>query len=87
MSDDEDEMDMDASPVRENNTITFGAEAKGKRSAANLPVEAEDTLPWSELYPRDRPHQLQSHAKGKRRTGWRSIDRAHWMTLLDMERS
>lgn len=27
--------------------ITFSAEAtKGKRSAANLPVEAEDTLPW-----------------------------------------
>jgi replication factor C subunit 3/5 len=27
--------------------VTFTSEAsKGKRSAANLPVEAEDTLPW-----------------------------------------
>jgi len=24
----------------------MGAEAKGKRSAANLPVELEDSLPW-----------------------------------------
>lgn len=43
MSDYEDnEMDVDVS------TVTFSAsgEKKGKRSAANLPVEAEDTLPW-----------------------------------------
>lgn len=26
--------------------ITFSSENKGKRSAANLPVEAEDNLPW-----------------------------------------
>lgn len=38
-----DEMDVDAP------AIEFSASnmaAKGKRSAANLPVEAEDTLPW-----------------------------------------
>ena len=66
MSDYDDEMDVDASPAWEN-TIRFSAEAKGKRSAANLPVEAEDTLPWSELYPRD-PFKSKGHAKGRRRT-------------------
>lgn len=46
MSDIEDEMDIDA-PVADN-SISFGGDTKkGKRSAANLPVEAEDTLPWS----------------------------------------
>lgn len=46
MSDIEDEMDIDA-PVADT-SISFGGDAKkGKRSAANLPVEAEDTLPWS----------------------------------------
>lgn len=45
MSDFEDEMDVDA-PVADS-TIKFSGEtAKGKRSAANLPVEAEDSLPW-----------------------------------------
>lgn len=45
MSDIEDEMDVDAPAV--DNTISFGGDSKkGKRSAANLPVEAEDTLPW-----------------------------------------
>jgi replication factor C subunit 3/5 len=45
MSDFEDEMDVDA-PVADT-SITFGADTKkGKRSAANLPVEAEDSLPW-----------------------------------------
>lgn len=47
MSDFEDDMDVDV-PVN-NGDITFAAsntDAKGKRSAANLPVEAEDTLPW-----------------------------------------
>ena len=46
MSDiDDDEMDVDVPATKD---ITFSAEgaAKGKRSAANLPVEAEDTLPW-----------------------------------------
>jgi replication factor C subunit 3/5 len=46
MSDfEEDEMDVDA-PVADN-SISFGGQAaKGKRSAANLPVQAEDSLPW-----------------------------------------
>lgn len=45
MSDFEDEMDLDGpAPSKD---ITFSASAtKGKRSAANLPVEAEDSLPW-----------------------------------------
>ncbi|KAI1266123.1 P-loop containing nucleoside triphosphate hydrolase protein [Xylariaceae sp. FL1019] len=47
MSDIEDEMDVDAP----SNDIIFSSEStKGKRSAANLPVEAEDTLPWVEKY-------------------------------------
>ena len=47
MSDYEDEMDVDAHPVKD--SITFNSDntnARGKRSAANLPVEAEDNLPW-----------------------------------------
>jgi len=45
MSDIEDEMDVDA-PMS-NNEIEFSSGNKGgKRSAANLPVEAEDSLPW-----------------------------------------
>ena len=45
---DEDDMDIDAPPPSD--AITFSSNdpaAKGKRSAANLPVEAEDNLPWS----------------------------------------
>ena len=43
MSDYGHEMDVDV-PSKD---VTFTAEAgKGKRSAANLPVEAEDSLPW-----------------------------------------
>ncbi|KAL8712732.1 MAG: hypothetical protein Q9220_002940 [cf. Caloplaca sp. 1 TL-2023] len=56
MSDYEDDMDVDAPPVRE--AISFNSDntnAKGKRSAANLPVEAEDSLPWVEKY---RPNTL-----------------------------
>lgn len=54
MSDFEDEMDVDA-PVADS-SITFGGDPKkGKRSAANLPVEAEDSLPWVEKY---RPNSL-----------------------------
>lgn len=51
MSDYEDEMDVD-DPVRANH-ILFNSDntnSKGKRSAANLPVEAEDSLPWSVTY-------------------------------------
>ncbi|GJD04766.1 replication factor C [Colletotrichum higginsianum] len=48
MSDYDDEMDVDV-PVSKD--ITFSSDAKqGKRSAANLPVEAEDSLPWVEKY-------------------------------------
>ena len=45
MSDFEDEMDIDVQPSKD---IAFSAATttKGKRSAANLPVEAEDSLPW-----------------------------------------
>ncbi|KAK0705627.1 P-loop containing nucleoside triphosphate hydrolase protein [Lasiosphaeris hirsuta] len=48
MSDFGDEMDVDVA----SKDITFSADnaAKGKRSAANLPVEAEDSLPWVEKY-------------------------------------
>ncbi len=48
MSDyDDDEMDVDAPPSHRD-AVTFSSNntAKGKRSAANLPVEAEDSLPW-----------------------------------------
>ncbi|GAP88656.1 putative replication factor C subunit 3 [Rosellinia necatrix] len=49
MSGSEDEMDVDGPP---SNDIVFSSAntAKGKRSAANLPVEAEDSLPWVEKY-------------------------------------
>ncbi|KAL8996200.1 MAG: hypothetical protein Q9188_006620 [Gyalolechia gomerana] len=56
MSDYEDEMELDAAPAK--GSITFSSDntnAKGKRSAANLPVEAEDSLPWVEKY---RPNTL-----------------------------
>ncbi|KAL1902993.1 Subunit of heteropentameric Replication factor C (RF-C) [Sporothrix stenoceras] len=45
--------DMDVDPPRNDSSIKFSAaeSSKGKRStAANLPVEAEDTLPWVEKY-------------------------------------
>jgi replication factor C subunit 3/5 len=48
MSDYEDDMDVDAAPALRD-TVMFSSDntnAKGKRSAANLPVEAEDSLPW-----------------------------------------
>jgi hypothetical protein len=45
MSDFEDEMDVDA-PVADSSVTFGGDQKKGKRSAANLPVEAEDSLPW-----------------------------------------
>jgi replication factor C subunit 3/5 len=47
MSDYEDDMDMDAPAVHD--AVMFNSDnlnSKGKRSAANLPVEAEDSLPW-----------------------------------------
>ncbi|KAF4452494.1 hypothetical protein F53441_4699 [Fusarium austroafricanum] len=50
-----DEMDVDVPAASKD--VTFSSEAKqGKRSAANLPVEAEDSLPWVEKY---RPNTLE----------------------------
>ncbi|KFY13130.1 hypothetical protein V491_06510 [Pseudogymnoascus sp. VKM F-3775] len=48
MSDYGDEMDVDAGAHTEDHAVTFSSkhESHGKRSAANLPIEAEDTLPW-----------------------------------------
>jgi hypothetical protein len=54
MSDFEDD-DMDVDPPVLKDEIKFSSDnvnTKGKRNAANLPVEAEDTLPW---YPHSRP--------------------------------
>ncbi len=62
MSDYEDEMDLDAPPVKE--SILFSSDntnGKGKRSAANLPVEAEDSLPWYNL-----AHVLEFKANDRR---------------------
>ncbi|KAF2768698.1 P-loop containing nucleoside triphosphate hydrolase protein [Teratosphaeria nubilosa] len=51
MSDYEDDVDMlDAPKPASDITFSSGADPKGKRSAANLPVEAEDNLPWVEKY-------------------------------------
>ncbi|GAB0135227.1 Subunit of heteropentameric Replication factor C (RF-C) [Epichloe bromicola] len=49
MSDFEDEMDVDA-PAPSKDVIFSSEATKGKRSTANLPVEAEDSLPWIEKY-------------------------------------
>jgi replication factor C subunit 3/5 len=48
MSDFEDDMDVDGAPSHDQ-SIQFSsnnAAVKGKRIAADLPVEAEDNLPW-----------------------------------------
>jgi len=57
MSDYEDDMEIDAPPVKD--TLMFSSEntTKGKRSAANLPVEAEDSLPWYDS-PSSYPHSI-----------------------------
>ena len=48
MSDfEEDEMEVDGHAEAEAMIFSAkAAEAKGKRNAANLPVELEDSLPW-----------------------------------------
>ena len=47
MSDFEDDaMDVDGPPVDTDITFSSNNASKGKRTAANLPVEAEDSLPW-----------------------------------------
>lgn len=56
MSDYEDEMDVDAPPK---STIQFSSDntsGKAKRIASDLPVEAQDNLPWVEKY---RPNTLE----------------------------
>lgn len=47
MSDYEDEMDVDVNPSKD--AIQFSSDkssGKSKRLTADLPVEAEDNLPW-----------------------------------------
>lgn len=39
-------MDVDDAPAPSNDVMFSSEVDKGKRSAANLPVEAEDSLPW-----------------------------------------
>jgi len=46
MSDYEDEMNVDAPAAQPDIQFSSNKHEKGKRSAANLPVEAEDSLPW-----------------------------------------
>ncbi|TIA29825.1 activator 1 subunit 3 [Aureobasidium pullulans] len=55
MSDYEDEMDVDAPAAQPSIQFSSKSDEKGKRSAANLPVELQDTLPWVEKY---RPNTL-----------------------------
>jgi replication factor C subunit 3/5 len=57
MSDYEDNDEMDIDAPAKSSAIQFSSakDTKGKRSAANLPVEAEDNLPWVEKY---RPNSL-----------------------------
>ncbi|KAG5976174.1 hypothetical protein E4U58_005797 [Claviceps cyperi] len=49
MSEFGDDMDVDA-PAPAKDIVFSSAASKGKRSTANLPVEAEDSLPWIEKY-------------------------------------
>ncbi|KAL8791950.1 MAG: hypothetical protein Q9195_005439 [Heterodermia aff. obscurata] len=63
MSDfEDDEMDVDVPSAKE--SLTFSSNntsSKGKRSAANLPVEAEDSLPWVEKYRPDTLDDVSGH--------------------------
>ncbi|KAG0647848.1 Replication factor C subunit 3 [Hyphodiscus hymeniophilus] len=62
MSDYEDDMDIDAPPAHDD--LMFNSDNtnfKGKRSAANLPVEAEDSLPWVEKYRPDTLDDVSGH--------------------------
>ncbi|TPX23791.1 hypothetical protein DIZ76_013134 [Coccidioides immitis] len=49
MSDIEDEMDIDVQPAKHSISSSL-EDVKGKRIQADLPVEAEDNLPWVEKY-------------------------------------
>ncbi|KKK17087.1 hypothetical protein P175DRAFT_0480042 [Aspergillus ochraceoroseus IBT 24754] len=55
MSDFEDEMDVDAPASKAIQFSSDNTSAKSKRPAADLPVEAQDNLPWVEKY---RPNTL-----------------------------
>lgn len=49
MSDYEDDMDVDVDGLPSKSTLQFSSDntgSKGKRIVADLPVEAEDNLPW-----------------------------------------
>lgn len=49
MSDFEDEMDVDVDAPGAKDSIQFSSDntnVKGKRTVADLPIEAEDNLPW-----------------------------------------
>ncbi|KAH8657089.1 P-loop containing nucleoside triphosphate hydrolase protein [Tricladium varicosporioides] len=61
MSDFEDEMDVDAPAVKDSVLFSSDNTSKGKRSAANLPVEAEDSLPWVEKYRPDTLDDVSGH--------------------------
>ncbi|KAH6669968.1 P-loop containing nucleoside triphosphate hydrolase protein [Halenospora varia] len=61
MSDYEDEMDVDAPAVKDSVLFSSDNTSKGKRSAANLPVEAEDSLPWVEKYRPDTLDDVSGH--------------------------
>jgi replication factor C subunit 3/5 len=64
MSDYEDDMDVDEHPIKD--TVIFSSEnTKGKRSAANLPVEAEDSLPWYHFWPSPK-YLLALHLQGRK---------------------
>ena len=57
MSDFDDDMDVDVPPS--DKSIQFSsnsAAARGKRIAADLPIEAEDNLPWYEVSKQEGPN-------------------------------
>jgi len=62
MSEYGDDMDVDGdAPARDSLMFSSDNTAKGKRSAANLPVEAEDSLPWVEKYRPDTLDDVSGH--------------------------
>ena len=63
MSDYGEDMDVDVDAPAVKDTVMFSSDntSKGKRSAANLPVEAEDSLPWVEKYRPDTLEDVSGH--------------------------
>ncbi|MCJ1315856.1 hypothetical protein MMC15_001176, partial [Xylographa vitiligo] len=57
----DDEMEVDAPAIKDSVMFNSDTTAKGKRSAANLPVEAEDSLPWVEKYRPDTLDDVSGH--------------------------